>query len=283
MPEGDTIFRAARTLQKALGGATVRRFETGYAQLANVDREEPMAGRTVEYVQARGKHLLIGFSGGWALRTHMRMNGSWHIYRPGESWRRARSRARIILETDAFVAVAFDVPVAEFIRAGALERHEPLARLGPDLLAPTFDVEDAVSRLRARPELPLADALLNQSLLSGIGNVYKSEVLFAARVHPFTRIGEVDDACLRRILKISRTFLTANVADDSPQAMVTYTGYRRTTRRADPSARLWVYGRVDEPCRVCGTEIALERRGPAARSTYFCPRCQPVTSAAPVV
>ncbi len=278
MPEGDTLFRAARTLQKALGGATVRRFETGYAQLANVDREEPLAGRTILSVEARGKHLLISFSGGWTLRTHLRMNGSWHLYRPGEAWRRAKGRARIILETDGFVAVGFDVPVAEFIRADKLDRHLPLRRLGPDLLAPSFDVEDAVARLRGRPELPLADALLNQSLLCGIGNVYKSEVLFAARVHPFTRIGEVDDVCLRRLVEMARTFLTANVADDSPAAMVTYTGFRRTTRRADPSARLWVYGRVDEACRVCGTGVLLERRGPAARSTYFCPGCQPAPS-----
>lgn len=274
MPEGDTIFRAARTLEQALGGRVVTRFETGLAQLANVDRDEPIRGRTVERVEAQAKHLLMHLSGGLVLRTHMRMNGSWHLYRPGEPWRRGRWRARIILETDAFVAVGFDVPEAELVRADALARHDTLRRLGPDLLSDSFEVDEVIARIRSRPDAFMADLLLNQRVLGGAGNVFKSEILFAARLHPFLRARDVSDAQLRRMLEIARRFLGWNVRKDAPAGMVTYTGFRRTTRRANPGERLWVYGRPDAPCRICSTPIVLARHGDAARSTYFCPTCQ---------
>src|SRR5687768_9403828 len=132
MPEGDTIYRAARTLNAALAGQTVQRFETGLAQLAQIDRDEPITGRTVERVEAAGKHLLMTLSGGLVLRTHMRMNGSWHIYRPGEKWQMTTRAMRIRVETAEWVAVAFNVYAAEFVRAEKLARHRSLAALGPD-------------------------------------------------------------------------------------------------------------------------------------------------------
>jgi endonuclease VIII len=275
MPEGDTLFRTARTLQRALAGKPVVRFETALAQLSTVDDDAPIAGRTVERVRSVGKHLLIELSGDLVLRTHMRMAGSWHVYRPGERWQRPRSAMRVVVETADFQAVAFDVAVAEFRTARELARDPALAALGPDVLGAGFDEGEAARRLRERGSLGIGAALLDQRALAGIGNVFKSEVCFAERVHPFTPVAGLDDATLLRLVRTARRFLEMNVRESSGAGMVTYPGLRRTTGRADPSARLWVYGRVGKPCRVCGERIRLERRGLQARSTYFCPRCQP--------
>lgn len=276
MPEGDTIFRAARTLHKALAGKPVTRFEAMLARVAAPVLGQPLTGVVVDRVESRGKHCLIHFSDGRALRTHMRMNGSWHLYRHGETWRRSRDRARVILETADFVAIAFDVYDAELLPAGAVERHPALRRLGPDLLAPGFDPEEVIRRLRARPEAYLGDALLSQQVLAGIGNVFKSEVCFAARLHPFLRVAQVSDEDLRRVIRISLDYLAQNVKDGAV-GITTYYGFRRTTGRSDPGERLWVYGRIGKPCRRCGAEVQMERRGDQARSTYYCPRCQPLT------
>ena len=274
MPEGDTLFRAARTLHRALAGKVVVRFETVLPQLSRVDEDAPVAGRTVERVRSVGKHLLVELSGDLVLRTHMRMNGSWHVYRPGERWQRPRSSMRLVVETADFQAVAFDVPVAEFRTARELARDPAVAGLGPDVLGAGFDEDEAVRRLQERGAIDIGDALLDQRALAGIGNVFKSEVCFAERVHPFTQVAALDEETLRRLVRTARRFLGMNVLESSGAGMVTYTGLRRTTGRGDPSASLWVYGRAGEPCRVCGERIVVERRGPQARSTYFCPRCE---------
>jgi len=275
MPEGDTLFRAARTLHHALAGKQVVRFETVLAQLSRVDDDAPIAGRTVVRVRSVGKHLLVELSGDLVLRTHMRMNGSWHVYRPGERWQRPRASMRVVLETVEFQAVAFDVPVAEFRSGRQLARDPALAGLGPDVLGAGFDEEEAVRRLRERGAMGLAEALLDQRALAGIGNVFKSEVCFAERVHPFTPVAALDGDTLRRLVRTARRFLEMNVRESSGSGMLTVPGSRRTTRRGDPSAGLWVYGRAGKPCRVCGERIRLERSGPQARSTYLCARCQP--------
>jgi endonuclease-8 len=272
MPEGDTIHRAARTLHTALGGQRVERFESVLAQLTRVDADTPIAGRIVERVEARGKHLLMWFEGGLILRTHMRMHGSWHVYRPGERWQRPRHEMRIVLETAPYVAVAFAVPVAEFVDAATIDREGPVAELGPDVLSDTFDAAEAVARLRTRGEMEIADALLDQRALAGIGNVFKSEVLFAARVNPLTRVGALDDATLARIVTIAQRQMRANAGEADTVAAA---GGRRTTNRLDPSARLWVYGRRGLPCRRCGAPIQRAKQGPDTRSTYWCERCQP--------
>jgi endonuclease-8 len=168
------------------------------------------------------------------------------------------------------VAVAFTVPVAEFVEAAALEREGPVAELGPDLLSGTFDAAEAVARLQARGDLEIADALLDQRALAGIGNVFKSEILFAARVSPFTRVQALDVATLARIVATAERQLRANVSDAGAAA----TGGRTTTNRLDPSARLWVYSRHGLPCRRCGTPIQRAAQGPNMRSTYWCERCQ---------
>lgn len=262
MPEGDTIHRAARTLHTALAGRTITRFETVFPQLARVE----VTGRAVESVEAAGKNLLMHFSGDLHLRTHMRMNGSWHIYRPGERWRMRRSDMRIVLETDAWVAVAFNVPVAEFHDARSLERQDDLANIGPDFLGTEFDFDEARRRIRERGDTEIADVLLNQRVVSGIGNEFKSEILFMARVNPFARVDALNDEQIDAILKTARKVMLANIEKRSPS--------RITTFSLDPRAKQYVYSRGGKPCLRCGTRIEYAKQGPNARGTYWCSACQ---------
>ena len=245
-------------MHAALAGRVVTRFETVLPKLARV----PLAGRTIEKVEAVGKNLLVHFSGDLHLRTHMRMHGSWHLYKPGERWRRRRDDMRIVLETDTWVAVGFNIPVAEFYD----ERQEDLRKIGPDFLGETFDRDEAVRRIRARPDEEIADVLLNQRVVSGIGNEYKSEVLFMARVNPFTLVRDVTDEQLDTILATARKVMLANVRKRSTQ--------RVTTFSLDPRQAQYVFGRGAKPCRKCGTPILYKKQGRDVRGTYWCPRCQ---------
>jgi endonuclease-8 len=273
LPEGDTIFRAARALNSALAGRQVKRFDSVLPALTRVDADRPLAGRTIASVTARGKHLLIHFSGGLILRTHMRMNGSWHIYRPGERWQRPRGDMRVIVETDAFVAVGFNIPVAEFLTAQGLERHRELGALGPDLTAPAADAGEIKVRLLGRGGEAVADALLNQRVVAGLGNVLKSEVLFAAGVNPFTPVSRLTGSELDRVVSAARELMAMNVAE--PSRALAAAGGRRTRRTMQPGSGLWVYGRRGLPCRKCGAAIAARKTGDDARITYWCPACQP--------
>jgi endonuclease-8 len=278
MPEGDTIFRAARTLNRALAGRTVMQFETQLPQLSRVDYDSPIVGRIVESVDAAGKWMRMHFSGDLILLTHMLMSGSWHIYRPGERWKSPRVDMRIAIHTDAYVAVAFRVPIAEFHTAASLAKHRSVQSLGPDVLSEEFDAERAIARLRSAPDFEVGVALLRQSLVAGMGNVFKSEVCFASRVHPFRRVDSLTDAELHSLMEHARRFMLANVTDASKDRIVTYTGMRRTTGRAQSSERLWVYQRRGEPCRACGTPIESRKQGLDARVTFWCPQCQPMIS-----
>ena len=261
MPEGDTIFRAARTLNLALAGRTVLRFESVFPQLTRVDADHPLLGRIVERVESRGKHLLIRFSGDLVLRTHMRMHGSWHIYRPGEKWQRPRHEMRILIATDAYEAIAFTVPVAEFLSGDAAERQRDLQTLGPDPLGDAFDVDAAVRRLAERSDMEIADALLDQRAIAGIGNIYKSESLFVSGIDPFTPVPALNTPTLTAIVENAAQLLRRSVAGGRPH--------------------WWVYGRGGEPCRRCGTLIQRRKQGPHARSTYWCPKCQPSAASSP--
>jgi endonuclease-8 len=272
MPEGDTIFRAARTLHRLLAGEAVIRFESAFPALTRVDQDHRITGRSIESVRSRGKHLLMTFSGGLILRTHMRMNGTWHVYPPGARWKLARRDMRIIVTTNDVVAVAFNVPVAEFLTARELARNRPLAALGPDLLESSFDRQEALRRIRARGEQSIGDVLLDQRAIAGIGNVFKSEVLFLAGVPPFAATGALDHAALERLLDIAREQLRTNVL--APSQTLSAAIGRRTTRSLNPHEKLWVYGRNGRPCRRCGTSIASRSAGPDARLTFWCPTCQ---------
>ncbi|HYM61946.1 MAG TPA: DNA-formamidopyrimidine glycosylase family protein [Thermoanaerobaculia bacterium] len=267
MPEGDTIFRTAATLHRALAGKAVTRFETVLAKLARVDDDTPVVGRTIERVIAVGKHLLIELSGDLWLRTHMRMSGSWHIYRPGERWQKRRADMRVVIVTRDFEAVAFNVPIAEFRTSRDLDRDPELRELGPDLLGAAFDAAEAVRLARQHSDCEIADLLLNQHIAAGIGNVYKSEVLFVSGIDPFRMASTISDPDLSTVFERARKLLLLNVRD-------TRGSNRKTTGSANPSHRLWVYGRGGEPCRKCGTAIEARKQGPDARVTFWCARCQ---------
>ena len=276
MPEGDTIFRAARTLDKALAGATVTGFETGLARLASANDKAPVTGRVIEKVEARGKWLLIYFSGDLILVTHMLMSGSWHIYRTGERWKRPRGQMRAVIRTAQYEAVAFAVPVAEFHTARSLERSTAIPKLGPDLLKGGFDEDEAKARIRERGAEEIGNVLLDQKVMAGIGNVFKSEICFVCGVHPFRLVSSLSEREINCLVDSARRLMAENVTEASGGQIVTYTGLRRTTGRADPAARVWVYRRKGEECRRCGTTIEMRKQGPGTRSTFWCPECQPI-------
>lgn len=271
MPEGDTIYRAARTLHRALAGHVVTKFESVLPKLTRVDFDSGIVGRTIEKVQAEGKWMTIHFSGDMILLSHMLMSGSWHIYRPGEAWQRRAIDLRILVETPFFVAIGFNVPVAEFHTAASLARRPGFNKLGPSLLAGEFDEIEAITRLQSRAEEETGVALLTQSLMTGIGNVYKSEICFACGINPFRQISTLKKQELECLVSTARKFLLANV---------TYTGGRRTTGRTNPEDRLWVYHRRGEPCRRCSAPIESRKQGIDARTTFWCPVCQPMNSVA---
>jgi endonuclease-8 len=228
-------------------------------------------GAAITSVEARGKHLLIGFDNGLTLRSHMRMRGSWHRYRPDEAWRLPVSAANAVLETAEAVAVAFNTPTLELLTDSGVARSRSLRELGPDLLGPTFDVAEAVRRLRQRSVLELGEALLDQRLAAGIGNVVKSEVCFILRLDPWAPVARFEDAELESALTTARLLLQANV----------HGGARVTTGMRGRGKELWVYGRAGRPCRRCGTRVTTRRQGELARSTYWCPTCQPSRRTAP--
>ncbi|HWP63720.1 MAG TPA: DNA-formamidopyrimidine glycosylase family protein [Candidatus Binatia bacterium] len=275
MPEGDTLHRTAAGLRPFLVGRPVLAARArGPGPAVGV-----LVGATVTAVEAVGKNLLVRFDDGRTLRTHLRMRGAWHRYRPGEAWRRPPWRASLVLEVPGSVAVCFDAPIVELFETRAEGLHPGLAGLGPDLLAPVVDTAAAAARFRA-PELadrPIAEALLDQRIVAGIGNVYKSEVLFLARVDPFAAVGSLPEPTLRALVDTARRLLVANARPDRSARRRTTDGpagflVTEGTTRAGES--LWVYRRTGRPCRRCGTAIAARSHGQPPRRTYWCPRCQ---------
>ena len=228
MPEGDTIYRAARAMQKAIGGKVVTGFDTGLAKLASANDDEPLVGRVVEKVEARGKWCLVYFSGDLILVTHMLMSGSWHIYRTGEKWWMSRSKMRVAITCGEYQVVAFNVPIAEFHTARSLERSFQVPKLGPDILSDAFSVESGVKAMQAfavsHPEAEAAVMLLNQHVMAGLGNVYKSEVAFAAGVNPFRQMSTITLREMEVMADVSKRYMKANVGDGAGDGIVTYSG-----------------------------------------------------------
>lgn len=272
MPEGDTIFRAARTLNRALAGQEVLSFDSEYAHIARQQDESPVTGRTVEKVEARGKWLLMYFSGDLILATHMLMKGSWHVYRRGERWQMGRQHMRIHLQVKEYEAVAFRVPVAQFYNSQTLARDSAIPKLGPDILKDNFSSDEAAARLRAHPEGEVGDVLMNQKVVAGIGNIYKSETCFAAGINPFRLVNSLTDEEIQKLLFQARRLLKANVVEGGSGGG--YEGLRGTTGSLDRGAKMWVYKREGRPCRRCGERILMRKQGLNARSTYWCPQCQ---------
>jgi endonuclease-8 len=277
MPEGDTIFRTARGLGRALAGKPVTVFRSTYPMLTRFNDDTPIVGQNVESVEARGKWLLIHFSGGGTLATHMLMSGSWHIYRHGERWQQPRFNMRIVIENSDFVAVGFKVPVAEMHTAQSLERERRIPPPKIDVLRPDFDAERVVERICAHGDEEIGDVLLHQEVLAGVGNVFKSEVCFVTGINPFCKVSWLDHDQVRAAVAAAQKLVGANVLVDSGDTIVTYGGrHRRTTHETDPGASLWVYGRHGEPCRRCGERVRRRIQGPDARVTFWCQHCQPM-------
>jgi len=270
MPEGDTIWRAAQTLHAALAGHVVTAFSSPIPRVAQAAERHRLVGSDVTRVEARGKHLLMHFSVGAVLRTHQRMTGSWHLYRTGSPWQKPADRARAVVRTAEVVAVCFSAPDVEILASSAAVTQSAIGRLGPDLLAEAFDASEALARLRARGDVEVGVALLDQMALAGIGNVYKSELLFMRGINPFDRVASLDDAALNGLLADAVRQMKRNLTTDR----------RRTTSGLAPT-RFWVYNRARQPCWRCGTPITRRLQGPQARSTYWCPRCQPPHNALP--
>jgi len=281
MPEGDTVWQTARRLA-VLSGQQLTATDFRLPSLATVD----LGGRTVLETVSRGKHLLTRIEGGATLHSHLKMEGRWDVQAAGARWRRPAHEARVVLHTASHDAIGFSV-VLDLV---ATDDEETLVgHLGPDLLGPDWDPEEAVRRIAAAPDVPvgqapldqrslagaarrsdtagrtIGEALLDQRCLAGIGNVIKSEVLFLAGVWPFTPVPDVPD--LRKVVDLAHRVLVAN--RDRPVRVTT-----GNTRRGQ---ELWVYGRARQPCRRCRTPIKMDRQGepPEDRVTYWCPSCQP--------
>ena len=256
MPEGDTIHRTAATLASALEGEELTRFEAPLLRTHDL----PHAGERIEEVAARGKHLLMRCSGGITLHTHMRMSGSWHLYRPGERWRRTRGAMVVTVETARMHAVCFSAPVVELLRDAELARHAVLGALGPDLCLADPDLDAVTSRLGTLdPATEVGVALLDQTVASGIGNVYRVEVAWACRVNPFRALVDVDLAKRRELYETASTLLRGNL---------------RTTRRTTVAGGLAVYDRAGRACPRCAGTIVARRQGEQARTVWWCPACQ---------
>jgi endonuclease-8 len=258
MPEGDTVFQTAARLREALTGETLTRTDFRVPRFATLD----LSGRTVDEVRSRGKHLLIRIAD-VSIHSHLKMEGSWRVFRPGERWNKPAHLARAVLETPRSVAVGFELGTLEVIPRSA--EGEALGHLGPDLLGPDWNADEAVARVTSVPETPIAVALLDQRNLAGLGNVYVNELCFLRGIRPQRPVGEVAD--VRAAVDLGHRLISAN---RDRVARVT-TGVDRRGRR------LWVYGRAGEPCRRCGTRIERGELGPnefEERVTFWCPNCQ---------
>jgi endonuclease-8 len=252
MAEGDTILRLARRFEATLVGDTAAvAAPNPRGKAAGVER---LDGCTLESVEAHGKHLLLDF-GEVSLHSHLGMSGGWHFYRPGARWRRSRSSAWAVLTGGDWEAVQFGGPTLRVVPTARLRRDPQLARLGPDILAADFDLEGAVAGMRDDPIRGLGDALLDQHLVAGIGNIFKSEACFAARVDPWRAVGEVSDEELRAVLLAAREQMLNAVE----------TGDRH---------RFQIYKRRPSFCPVCRGPVSSRGQGDANRTTYWCPRCQ---------
>ena len=274
MPEGDTVWRTARHLDRALSGQVLVSAELRVPAFATVD----LIGRRVTGTVSRGKHLLTRMGAeesAVTLHTHLRMEGSWHLYRPGSRWQRPAHQARVVLQTREWTAVGFSLGVVELLPRSA--EDSAVGHLGPDLLGPDWDLPQAVRRVTADPTVAVADALVDQRNVAGIGNLYKSELCFLRGLDPWLPVGAVPD--VSGLLEQARRVLEANKL----RAAQATAGDTRRGRR------LWVYRRDGQPCRRCGTPVRVAMQGPTGygagadreaasvgrgRATYWCPRCQ---------
>ncbi len=261
MPEGDTIHKIANYLKPRLDGQPLESLV-----LADRSAERTVSANRIQAVRAAGKHLFVDLDNGLSVRSHLGMHGSWHRYPLGETWRKPRSRASVVITVGANHYVCFNAKEVELIRTPSVRSAVVDHRLGPDLTAGAVDLDVVVRRVweLCEPDTLLPDVLLDQRVASGIGNVYKSEVLFIHGVSPKREVGQCGDTLLKSLYASASELLSANLG-----------GGRRVTRReGDSAGRLWVYRREGLPCLRCDHPIAYARLGRHHRSTYWCPACQ---------
>lgn len=275
MPEGDSLFLAAKNLHAALAGQLITRFASPRPEL----QERGVEGRRVTLARAHGKHVVIELDDGRALLSHLRMQGRWFVTQKAALSQRLRERLgeaprwddedlSLIIETETSLAKLERAAIIELAPLATIQRR--LSGLGPDLLAPDYDAALALASLREHPELSIGEAVMLQSIVAGIGNVYKSETLFLEKVSPFRTIASLDDATLQRVLKRARDLMRRNLVP----------GPRRTTFGSFAGSKYWVYERSGQHCLKCDAKIGMRRQGSSLRSTYFCPECQGVVAGA---
>lgn len=259
MPEGDTIYRAAAALRTALGGQKLVDFEA-----PRLVGRAPVPGRVIEDVRSHGKNIEIIFDDDLVLHTHMKMSGSWHLYHPGERWRRPHRQLRAVVGTELWSAVCFNAPVVETYLLPDRRRHPGMGHLGPDLCRADADLAACAELLLGYPDrrMPLADVMLDQRVLCGVGNVYRSEVLWAGELSPWCPIGELSERDAVLVVDTAARLLRANL----------HHAHRITV--ADVPGGLAVYGRTSQPCFRCNTAVESTRSGELARIIYWCPGCQ---------
>ena len=261
MPEGDIVWSTCRSLHRGLAGKRLTRCEFRVPALATAD----LTGEIVTEVRPRGKHLLTRFGNGYTLHSHLRMDGAWRVFADGKRWSGGPGHEiRAVLGVTGSTAVGYRLPVLELILTE--REQEIVGHLGPDLLGPDWNLDEAVRRTGSQPERTIGEALLDQRNLAGIGTVYRSEILFLQGIHPRTPIGRAPE--LGRLIDRVRTLMIKNRGGFEQNT----TGDRR------PGRAHWVYGRGGRACRRCGTAIAVEEFGPAGqeRLSYWCPHCQPL-------
>jgi endonuclease-8 len=253
MPEGDTLARAAQGLRAWLVGRTITRVDARDPALRQ--RAERLVGRTVDAVEARAKHLLIT-AGDLVVHSHMRMTGSWHVYTTGERWRYRADVMQLVIEAGDHQAVCFRAPVVRVVAARDVDALPGVSTLGPDILR-DIDPQAAAQRFTALPpQTVIGDALLDQTVVSGLGNIWRCEALWEERVHPATLVARLDESTLAALVRTGAAIMGASARSAGP---------RRTPA---------VYKRTQRPCRRCGTPIVAQRIGTVNRTAYFCPNCQ---------
>ncbi|MET0286198.1 MAG: DNA-formamidopyrimidine glycosylase family protein [Polyangiales bacterium] len=274
MPEGDSLHRVAQMLNPKIVGQRL----TGLTLVRSVARTEGLIGTSIERVEARGKNLLVHFAAGWSLHVHLKMNGRVRIYPRATAPRVPMNATSVVLDTAEHRVMVYTAPIARILRTRDLIGDLHFRGLGPDLLGDSFDLDEACKRLALKGQLPLGEAIMDQSVVAGIGNVWKSELCFNLRLDPFAKVGQYDDGDLSGLISLARTQMYDTVYRPKSSIPDPFAGHGERKARLDRRQGehvLSVYEREGKACYDCGTLIEMKRQGEQQRSTYYCPQCQP--------